>query len=222
MVEKWQCNKCGLEFDAEPFGGPAVYHKCDVIYDPVKEKEEIGALDGALCYLIGAIDEAPDDGLTYRQYIRAECKNRNVKIKFLDPTHKPNGFQSEIAEEKKKHKSLRENKKWDELSKFMKDIVHLDLRSIDLADFVIAKISKNVPMFGSIHEIVQADIQKKPVILIVEGGKQNTPAWCFGILDHNLFFDSEDQCIEYLEKVNSGSIRLSDKWILIRKFIVTL
>lgn len=178
-----------------------------------------GVLDSSIAYLCGPIDEAPDDGIGYRKEIMRLSKEYDLKIKFLDPTNKLEGLQSEVGDEQDRIERYRKRKRWKDLTEFMKLIVRADLRQVDLSDFIIAKIDKSIHMCGSYHEIILADIEKKPILAVIEGGKKNAPAWLFGILDHKFMFDSEDECVKYLDKVNRGEVRIDDKWVLLRKQI---
>jgi len=178
-----------------------------------------GILDEALTYLAGSIDYAPDDGVGWREKIKAGIKSRNINLSILDPTKKFGNLKSESKEEKELHFSLKEQKKYDELTMYMKKIVRQDLRQIDFCDFLIAKIDVSIHSCGTYHEIILADNQHKPVLLIVEGGKNNCPSWLFGILDHNLMFNSEIELLNFLNEVNNGKMEIGDKWILFRKEI---
>lgn len=184
------------------------------IIDGVKPK---GVLDGAICYLAGPIDQAEDSGTGYRRDIIAKSREHNINIKYLDPTNKLDGLKGEVGDEQDRIKRYRERGRWKDLTDFMKLIVRADLRQVDISDFIIAKIDKRIHMCGTYHEIVVADIEKKPVLLIIEGGKKMAPSWLFGILEHEFMFDNEDECVKYLDKVNRGEVELNDKWILIRK-----
>ena len=35
-------------------------------------------------------------------------------------------------------------------------------------------------------------------------------------------FDSVEECVSYLKSVNDGSVKMDDKWVLMRKSIRTL
>lgn len=176
-------------------------------------------LDEALTYLAGPIDYALDDGIGWREKIKEGAKARNINLSILDPTKKFGNLKSESKEEKQLHFSLKEREQYDELTKYMKQIVRQDLRQIDFCDFLIARIDTSIHACGTYHEIILADMQHKPVLLIVKGGKANTPSWLFGILDHNLIFDSEDNLLDFLDNVNNGKVILDDRWILFRKEI---
>ena len=176
-----------------------------------------GVLDKSIAYLIGPIDEAKDQGIGYRRKVIKLSKKYGLKIKFLDPTNKLKGLQQEVGTEQEKIVRYKARGRWKDLSNFMKIIVRVDLRQVDFSDFVIAKVDKSIHMCGSYHEIFVADIEKKPILAIIEGGKKNAPAWLFGILDHNLMFDDEEECVKYLSKINDGDIELDDRWVLLRK-----
>lgn len=177
------------------------------------------ALEGSLCYLIGAIDHASDQGVGWRKDLIDKCKNLGLKIKFLDPTNKVTGLQEEIGEEHNKNVRLKATGQWDELSSVMRTIVRQDHRCVDLSDFVIFYLDISVHTCGSYFELQSAFSQKKPYFIIVPTGKYNTPAWLFGICDHNYIFESIDAVVEHLLKLNSGVIQLSDRWVLFRKQI---
>jgi hypothetical protein len=180
--------------------------------------DDKSVLDDTVCYLSGAIDEAEDHGIGFRQRIISIAKDTyGLKIKFLDPTHKLQGLSNEGKNEQDKIKMYKENARWKDLTVFMKKIVRSDLRQVDLCDFLIAKIDKSIHMCGTYNEIVCADIEKKPILTIIEGGKKCAPSWLFGILDHELMFNNEEECVKYLDKINRGVVELDDKWVLFRK-----
>ena len=37
---------------------------------------------------------------------------------------------------------------------------------------------------------------------------------CFGIVKHQEIFNSVDECVEYLEKLDKGKIKLDERWIV--------
>jgi hypothetical protein len=174
-------------------------------------------LEESICYLIGPIEHAHDDGVGWRKYIKNKCKSKNINIKWLDPTDKLEGLKKEIGDEKKEVSGLKKSEKWEELRILMKSIVRQDLRCVDISDFLIIKIDKSIHMCGSYHEIVVALNQKKPVLAIIEGGRKNCPDWIFGIMHYENMFDNEDDLIDYLLELNNGKKDMSDKWILVRK-----
>jgi hypothetical protein len=184
----------------------------------------MGILDLTLSYLGGAIDNAPDDGVNWRQDFISRAIDKNLKIIFLDPTDKSKlgGFTGEIKNEKELHQKLRAEGRWEELRNFMKPIVRADLRQTDLCDYLIAKITPKIFMCGTFDEISNVDKQKKPVLLIIEGGKKCCPSWLFGTIHYKYMFDNEEECIDYLCGIDRGDIPLDDRWVLMRQGIRTM
>ena len=176
-------------------------------------------LKNSLCYLCGPIDNAADQGKTWRTETIKRYKKMNIK--FLDPTNKLRGLVKEVDDEQEKIRKYKREGRWEELSKMMKGVVHQDLRVCDYVDFMIAYVDTSIHMCGSYHEIITATIQKKPVFIVVEGGKKNASSWLFGICDHNYMFDNFDELYKYLDGINSGKIKLSDRWVLIRNQLQT-
>jgi len=178
-------------------------------------------LKDSLCYLVGSIDRAKDSGIGWRKKIISMSHNKGLKIKFLDPTNKVVGLQSEVNEEQLKIKNLKREGKWDELSEFMHIIVRSDLRCIDLSDFIIFYLDADVHICGSYFELITALQEKKPYFIIVPSGKSKTPSWLFGICKHENIYSSLEEVVERLVKINSGEIS-SDRWVLFREQIKNL
>lgn len=174
-------------------------------------------LDNTIAYLVGPIDQDPNLGTTFRKKIQDLSKKRGLKIIYLDPTAKVTGLAEDVGLEQDNILKYKKKGCWGRLTKLMKRIVRSDLRQVDLSDYVIVFIDTSIHMCGSYHELIQASIQKKPVLIITKNGKKKTPAWLFGIIDHRLIFDDIEKCIDYLCKVNDGKVTLDDRWVLFRK-----
>ena len=175
----------------------------------------MGKLDGAIGYLIGPIDRVKDLGKKWRQDLIKKLSY--TKIKFLDPTNKLRGLTKEVDGEQVRIKALKKNEQWEELSLLMKQVVRSDLRCIDYADFVIMYVDPGVHMFGSIHELTVAVNQKKPILVVIKGGKTKASSWLYGIVDYNFIFDSFEELYIYISKIDSGEVELNNRWVLIRK-----
>ena len=182
----------------------------------------MGRLDKTVTYLAGPIDFADDLGVGFRQDIINKCRDAGLGIKFLDPTNKLPGLSKDVGEEADKINGYKKTKNWTGLRKLMKKIVRCDLRQVDLSDFLIVYVDRDVHMCGTYHELIQADLQKKPVLVIVKGGKARASAWLFGLIKPEYMFDSVDECIEFLQKVNTDSIELDDRWVIFRKDLENL
>jgi len=176
-----------------------------------------GKLDQAVIYLAGSMEESPDGGKNYRQQFISKCRSAGLKIKFLDPTNKITNLTPDVDIEKNRIEKYKEEENWEELRKLMKKIVRQDLRQVDLSDMVIAFIDKKVYTCGTLEEVFNNERQKKLTLIISSGGKKKCPAWLFGIIHYDYIFDSDDEVVEYLVKMNNGEIPLNDKLVLFRK-----
>jgi len=171
-------------------------------------------LRGSTCYLIGPITFAKDDGVEWRQDVTRRCES--LGITCLDPTNKPQGLGQEVGIEKHTVKMWKESGQYDKVRDFVKKYRRVDLRMIDLSDFVIAYIDTNIFMFGSVDEIVTAERQCKPVLCVLPQGISNAPDWLFAITDPKYMFESIESLVMYLVYLNDGIVEMDDKWVLVR------
>ena len=186
-----------------------------------------GQLNDMVAYLCGPIDDAADDGVGWRRQITEDLK-AYFGVRVLDPTDKPfkdNDGKSyeEIGEEKVNSQSLKESGDYEDLADKMRSIVRADLRMVDLSDFIITYLPKDVVLCGTIHEIVTATESKKPTLIVVEGGRKNAHNWLWGMLPtqphekerSGWIFDSFDGLMSYLRKVHNGECPepKSTRWV---------
>lgn len=180
---------------------------------------EKNILKKALTYLSGAVDYADDDGRGWREKIKKLCQEKGIAMTFLDPCDKPGEFPMEVAEEKKRTHELRRQGDWAGLTSHFKKIVRIDLRMVDMSEVIIVKIQRDIHLCGTYHELFSADKQKKPVLVIIDGGREECPGWLFGVVEPQYMFDDEESCVEYLDKVNRGVVETDGKWVLLHKVI---
>lgn len=174
-------------------------------------------LQHTLVYLSGPMDFAADHGVGWRNEFKERTKH--LQLKALDPCSKPGGIGSEVDQEKDYAINLKKTGRFDELTKFAKKIRRIDLRLVDLCDFVVVYIDKTVPMCGTWDELFIAERQKKPVLVIYKQGKKEAPLWLFAAVNHKFIFDDMDSLIKYLEEVNAAKEITDTRWVLIRKFL---
>ncbi|TXT66112.1 MAG: hypothetical protein BAJALOKI3v1_50112 [Promethearchaeota archaeon] len=167
-------------------------------------------------YLAGPIEYTKDSGVAWRKKIKQYCSDFKLGIDFLDPTDKP-VFARHINDEKQKSNDLKNEGNWYELRSLMKEIVRTDLRMVDRSDAVIAYINVDIYMCGTMHEIVNASVQHKPIFLIVDGGKKRCPSWLFGLIDYQEMFDSVEECISYLHKIDTGLVKIDNRFPFIKR-----
>jgi nucleoside 2-deoxyribosyltransferase len=179
-----------------------------------KGRKKVNKLKGLRCYLAGPIDAADDDGVGWRKDATKWLKAKGVKV--LDPCDKPISYAEykEIDTEKQKMMELKENGRYFELSQRMREIAHVDLRMTDISDFLIVYLNPNITMFGTIHELINSLNQKKPTLVVVEGGKKCAPNWLFGIMDFNFIFDSFEELYDFLGLIDTEAIQANlSRWV---------
>lgn len=168
-------------------------------------------LKGQRVYLAGAMDRVPDRGMGWREHITPVLKT--LEINVFDPIKKPGAIGLENEETHKVKQTLKLAKKYDQLTKIMKTIRAVDLRLVDISDFLIVHLDTDTHPCGTLEEIFLANRQKKPIIVHIQQGKHNCPDWLFGTIPHELFFDTWDGIISYLYHINtSANIDSLNRW----------
>jgi len=151
------------------------------------------------CYLCGAMDRAADAGVGWRKDIRR--KLAALGINWLDPTRKPIDIGKEDDESRAKRRAAKKTGDWEKIVREIKPIRCVDLRMVDVCDFLVVYLDLEVHACGTYEEIFLANRQKKPVFIVVEQGKENTPDWLFAALPHAYFHSSWEECYAHLERI---------------------
>lgn len=190
--------------------------ECDAINEVMEGKTMVkgNKLKGMRCYLAGPIDHADDDGKGWRTKTQKWLEKKNAFV--FNPCAKPISYQKykEIDEEKTKMMALKSSGRFFELTKRMKEIVHVDLRMVDVSDVVIVYLNPEVGMFGTIHELITSLQQRKPTLVVIEGGKTKAPNWLFGLMDYNFMFDSFKDLYEFLTHIDEEFIQADlSRWV---------
>ena len=172
-------------------------------------------LDKTRTYLVGHMQYA--NGRDWREYAEGELEPMGIRI--FNPYKKP--FVKDVAEDENvrgKVSADMENGHFSDVAKRMKEIRSYDLNLVDRSDFIVAHLLPDVASWGSAEEIVTAVRMKKPVFISMEGGKTKTPLWMMGMLPHKYIYDSIEDVVGILKKINSGEKDIdSDRWRLLRK-----
>ncbi|MHA1284763.1 MAG: hypothetical protein ACTSQP_19860 [Promethearchaeota archaeon] len=133
-------------------------------------------LEGTRVYLSGPMDfvgsRVIEKFLGWRSILTPVLKALGIIV--LDPWNKPQikGHKNYGQEGVIYSKEIYEKDFWtnDETrARFETDFwetVHIDLRMVDLSDFVITFVPTNIYSVGTVHEIVTARLQLKPVLMI--------------------------------------------------------
>lgn len=163
-------------------------------------------------YLAGAIDRVEDRGSGWRDDITPFLNKMGIMV--FNPLKKPSQDGVEDSETHNLKLKLKKNENFDELSKIMKNIRSIDLRLVDISDFLIVNINLQHHACGTYEEISLANRSKKPILIHIEQGKVNTPDWLFGTIPHQWFFSSWEELKSYLEYVHNDKNMIDhhDRW----------
>jgi len=82
---------------------------------------------------------------------------------------------------------------------------------------LLAEISQHrVPTYGTMHEIVRARQNRKPVMVVWEGGKETCSAWVMWLVGHRNVFGSIDEVITRLDNISKGKTAYNARdWLLL-------
>jgi len=137
----------------------------------------------------------------------------NLGIIVFNPIKKPTDIGKEDEEVQLLKKKYKKELKYDELSILMKSIRSVDLRLVDISDFIIVNLDLDTHPCGTLEEIFWANRQKKPIIIHMVQGKQNAPDWLFGTIPHDMIFSSWNEIENYLNSINTKSeIDSHNRW----------
>lgn len=176
-----------------------------------------GILDKTKVYLCGPMQY--QNGEAWRNDMTNFLDQIGVTV--FDPYKKP--FINAPEEDDNTHKKMKvlmDSGDYDEVAEHFKKVRSFDLSMVDRADFLICYINPKVFTAGSIEELSWGVRCKKPIFIVVEGGKKNTPLWIMGMLPHKYIYDSFDDVKSVLANINSGVKSIdSDRWRLLKDFL---
>jgi nucleoside 2-deoxyribosyltransferase len=162
-------------------------------------------------YLAGAMDRVADRGASWREEITPFLNNMGIVV--FNPIIKPTDIGLEDQESHSIKTKLKQQHRYDELSSMMKTIRSVDLRLVDISDFLIVNLDLNVHPCGTLEEIFLANRQKKPIIIHMVQGKDQTPDWLFGTIPHQMIFSDWEEIKLYLIHMNtSENIDTHKRW----------
>lgn len=165
-------------------------------------------------YLIGGIQY--EDGRVWRSDVSAWLNDLGVTV--LNPYDSP--FLFAPSEAPNEHEILKAKLKagiFKDVCDHMKQIVRFDLACVDRSDFILAYINPNVHSCGSYHELFLANSLKKPIFLVINGGKEKCPLWLFGVFPERYIYSSFEEVKEMLTRINNGDIVPdSNRWRLLK------
>lgn len=184
-------------------GAEAPYH-----YEEV-ESIPGGILEGRRVYLAGPIEYAVGDD--WRPDVKRRLKDE-FGLKVFDPyADEKQNMVGEIAR-------CRAAGDLEGVRAVAKRFVRADLSIVDHADFLIVHLPQGVATTGTHHEIIKANEEKKPVLLVCPQGKEFLPVWYIGFMPLRMMFGSFESVYEYLSAVDGGLHQDDDRWWFIYNY----
>lgn len=173
--------------------------------------QENNRLTNQRVYLAGAMDRVPDRGNGWRDNITPFLESLGVVV--FNPIKKPTVIGKEDEETHKLKIKLKSEENYQDLSVLMKKIRSVDLRLVDISDFLIVNLDLDIHPCGTYEEIFWANRQKKPIIIHMVQGKKNAPDWLFGTIPHQMIFSCWDSIKRYLMDINTNiNIHDHNRW----------
>jgi nucleoside 2-deoxyribosyltransferase len=168
-------------------------------------------LQGQRVYLAGAMDRVADRGAGWRDNITPFLES--IGITVFNPLKKPTEVGKENEEVCKLKNEYKSQEKYEELSNLMKIIRSVDLRLVDISDFLIVNLDLDTHPCGTYEEIFLANRSKKPVIVHMEQGKIHAPDWLFGTIPHQMIFSTWEELKNYISDIDQKKeIQHQNRW----------
>lgn len=184
------------------------------------EKENMNRLKFSRAYLSGPMDRTSSKtGKTWRRRIGWWLQNE-LQVIIYDPYDKPLHPISSVSHLESKQAFSKFNRYVQDnditsAKQMMKPIVSVDLRMVDIVDFIIAYFDLEAKPCGTLDEIITGSNQNKPVLLMCPQGIDAIYRWLWGRLKPELFFDNWGKLKDYLLHIAfdpDESIDCLDRW----------
>jgi len=167
---------------------------------------------GMRCYLIGAMDRVPDNGVGWRRRITPFLRNLGVVV--LDPTNKPIDIGVEDVENRDYRNRLKGLGCYDQLADEVKELRSVDLRMVDMSDVLIVNIDSDVHACGTYEELFWGNRLKNPILIHCEQGKAGVPDWMFGTIPHEHIFSTWVDMCRYMWHVHTSfDVETYNRWM---------
>lgn len=147
------------------------------------------------------MDREPDGGVQWRENLTPWLNSRGVIV--LNPCDKPCTIGVENTETRAARHEAKMNGDYS-LLLADKIVRPVDLRMVDISDFLIVNIDMESHPCGTYEEITTANREKRPIIIRCEQGKNHLPDWLFWMMPHEFFFDTWEQVYNYLDHVDTA------------------
>jgi len=169
-------------------------------------------LKDARVYLAGPMDRCPNGGIQWRQDITPFLLEMGCFI--FDPTDKPMQIAIEDEEHRDERKVWKEQHSFGKIAEMMKIIRNVDLRMVDVSDFIIVNWDMEIQMCGTMEEVFLANREKKPILIHCPQGIKCLPDWLFAVLPYQMMFNDWEELKAYVKHVNTYEFGLQtyNRW----------
>ena len=116
-----------------------------------------------------------------------------MKVLWLDPTRKPINIGVEDLENRALRQKAKRAGDFEFVRNQMKQIRPVDLRMVDICDFLVVNIDLDVHATGTYEELYWGNRMKKPCVVRIAQGVEHTPDWLFGTLPFEMIFSTWDE-----------------------------
>jgi hypothetical protein len=154
------------------------------------------------------MDRVPDGGVAWRQHIQADLDD--LRIQWMDPCNKPIDLGEEGAENRELRRVAKREGNYELVAKQMKVIRCVDLRMVDISDWMIVNIDVDVHACGTYEETTTGNRQKMPMLFHVEQGKSQAPDWLFATVPHQLIFSTWRELKDYVRHIATAPVEEVD------------
>lgn len=159
----------------------------------------VSRLVGTRAYLIGSIDRTADSGHGWRNALIPYLEDLGVTV--FNPLNKPIDIGLEHDDARAARDKYKKAQDWDALADIMKKVRCVDLRMVDVCDFIVACLDLSEHPCGTYEELFWANREKKPILVYCKQGKAQMPDWLFGAIPHQHMFDTWADLKLYLNHV---------------------
>jgi hypothetical protein len=170
----------------------------------------MGYLKDKAVYLAGSIHHNEEDsGVTWRENLTPTLQNE-FGLVVHDPCKMTINNVGEVGDDKKMLKELIKQGDFNKVREVFFPILKSDLRRVDISHFIIVNYRPSIRHIGTIHEIVMANIEKKPILLYYPTNEiQEFNPWIACLVKSQHIFNDWDKMISYLKKVDAGEFDTS-------------
>jgi hypothetical protein len=161
-------------------------------------------------YLAGNIHttKQSDYGVKWREDLIPRLTQMNIKV--INPCTEGVG---DSAKDQIYFKELIAKRDFITLKKDFYKVIRKDLKAVDKSDFLIFYHNPTLPTIGSIHEVINASNQKKPVLIMCdEKDLDHLNPWLLTIIKPQWLFTTWDNMFTYLYKIDNGELDTSHWW----------